>query len=846
MRLIVSTSLMPFLGIIMCLSCLKAQPQVWADPDTLMAETGMYDLVINEIMFDPSPVVGLPQAEYLELFNRGLNAVNLDRWKINDALIPDISILPGQYLILCRKADIQSFLPFGLVAGIANWDVLNNAGEMVLLTDQDNNIADAFYYSPAIISDPDKRMGGWSIELVNPRLTCKGKYNWNVSSDPSGGTPGKENSNFRETPDTIAPTITGMQLVNQDTLAFVFSEPLDYRSALKPSHLLFNPRLQISSLLTNTPDHDRMMIILADPVNPGIPYEVYITGFTDCSGNPMPDTSLVWGSGKKPLFNDLLITELMVDEDPTAGLPQSEYIEIYNNTSSLIEFNGSELITDKNTIVFDPFLLFPHTYYLLCPLSKTGMFYGIKNLIGMKPFPGLLNDGQTMALFNPEGSLIFSIEYSKKWYHDLEKSEGGYSLEMIDLRNPCGEAGNWRASSHPLGGTPAEKNGVSDDNPDKRRPEIDRVIAGEPDMIKVFFSEKLHPCSAADIHIGLTGGIGVKDLFFNPFRYDELTIIPDRKLVAHQPYEIAISDVKDCVGNRILPDANSLPFQLPSEADSGDIVINEIMFNPRPGGVDWVEIYNRSSKFLQFSGYKLGNRNDIGQITMYTISQDLILLNPHSWTVITRDADKLIADFPQSDRKKIIGIQKMPALPDQFGNIMLLDSESNVFDEVSYSSSYHNPVIRNDEGVTLERISPDLPSNNPGTWRSASAISGYGTPTSRNSNTLSSEKENHFISLTPAIITPDGDGLRDELIIDYTMPKPGYAGNIFIYNALGQQVYILLKNRTLGVNGQIKWDGRDQAGQPVSTGYFIVYMEIYNTEGEYFTFKEKCAVSYAD
>jgi len=64
------------------------------------------DVVINEIMFEP--ISGDPDDEYLELFNRSTNTVNLAGWRLRDGISFDFpsgtSLAPGGYLVLARNA----------------------------------------------------------------------------------------------------------------------------------------------------------------------------------------------------------------------------------------------------------------------------------------------------------------------------------------------------------------------------------------------------------------------------------------------------------------------------------------------------------------------------------------------------------------------------------------------------------------------------------------------------------------------------------------------------------------------------------------------------------------------
>ena len=71
------------------------------------------DVVITEIMADPVPEVDLPPEEYVEIYNRSRNILNLENWKFTsgdqNSFFPRIEIYPGEYLILCSLSDTTLF-----------------------------------------------------------------------------------------------------------------------------------------------------------------------------------------------------------------------------------------------------------------------------------------------------------------------------------------------------------------------------------------------------------------------------------------------------------------------------------------------------------------------------------------------------------------------------------------------------------------------------------------------------------------------------------------------------------------------------------------------------------------
>ena len=86
-------------------------------------------------------------------------------------------------------------------------------------------------------------------------------------------------------------------------------------------------------------------------------------------------------------------------------------------------------------------------------------------------------------------ALIHGVEYSSDWYQDELKSNGGWSLEMIDTGFPFYDQANWKASVSKKGGTPGSVNSVSESNPDISFLGIQNVFPEDSSVIEVSFSE---------------------------------------------------------------------------------------------------------------------------------------------------------------------------------------------------------------------------------------------------------------------------------------------------------------------------------------------------------------------
>ncbi|MFM8485063.1 MAG: lamin tail domain-containing protein, partial [Bacteroidota bacterium] len=174
-----------------------------AIPPVIQAQTtAEFDVIINEIMADPTPPQGLPAVEWLELFNRSSDTVELSSLRLKDATgaffpLPAFSLPPGAFATLTANANVsqlQSAIS-GTVLGIpVSATFLNNDGDDLTLADSSGHVIDRISYSASWHTSTTKRDGGWSLERINPVLPCLCSSNWNSCNTIGGGTPGAPKS----------------------------------------------------------------------------------------------------------------------------------------------------------------------------------------------------------------------------------------------------------------------------------------------------------------------------------------------------------------------------------------------------------------------------------------------------------------------------------------------------------------------------------------------------------------------------------------------------------------------------------------------------------------------------
>ena len=342
-------------------------------------------------------------------------------------------------------------------------------------------------------------------------------------------------------------------------------------------------------------------------------------------------SSLQGLQAQAPARYAIVIDEILADPLPAIGLPPYEYIELKNVSNDSLNLYHWKITDGSNTAIISiNYWLQPDSFVVLCPSSAFNSFIAFGPTIGLSSFPSLNNEGDIVSLISPEGKLIHAINYQLNWFNNAVKSEGGWSLEIIDARNPCAGKSNWKASNDAKGGTPGRKNSIDAINPDQNSPAFVRAYVKDSTTIVAVFDEPLDSNEAIivnhyileDSHVSPFAAIVLPPLF------SEVELHFSNALSPGVIYRVIVSGIKDC-SNNIVGQLNRRPVGLPSEADSMDLVINEILFNPRDDGTDYVEFYSKSKKIIDVSEIYIANRNSSGQIgTPRKISEIPYLIFP--------------------------------------------------------------------------------------------------------------------------------------------------------------------------------------------------------------------------
>ncbi|MCA1764559.1 MAG: lamin tail domain-containing protein, partial [Flavobacteriales bacterium] len=506
------------------------------------------DIVFNEILADPSPAIALPDEEFIELYNPTGNYFSLEDFVLvnttTERTLPDFVLFPDSHVLICAISDTALYSPFGNVIGLPSFVALANSGDSLTLLNNQGAITDVVSYSDAWYGSSETSGGGYSLELVNPFAPCSGSENWTASNHPSGGTPGGQNSVFDDTPDTEPPAITEAAVLAPNRVQLRFSEAMDEQSVIDGTFVwsqdIENAEVSVGS------DQLTAELLLAGELKIGILYSLAVSGVSDCAGNEiLPGTTVEILFGEEPAPGDLLVSEIMADPTPAVGLPEAEYFELYNNSDKAIELLGCA-IEDK--VFAASKVLLPGNYLLCIDDALEEEFTGFSNYYRVSELGSTFftNGGREVNIFNPSGERVDYVNYDLSWYGDAEKADGGYSLERINLNEPCRGGDNWAASNNPIGGSPGDTNSIYSELPDTLPPVLISALVRDSATVELVFSEVIDELSAvlalvdiapeleiAAVNAILPLGTSMEVTFASPLAFDVI-------------YELGISEIADC------------------------------------------------------------------------------------------------------------------------------------------------------------------------------------------------------------------------------------------------------------------------------------------------------------
>lgn len=434
-------------------------------------------VVLSEIMFDPA--YSEQTDEFVEIVNLSDDPVDLSGWRIGDGIGDDalvdagegMTVLPGQHAVILDADYFDGSTTYdgaipedALVLSIdgttfGSGGLSNSQPEYVTLSDAIGRVIAQVLYSTG--NEP-----GHSDEKIDLAGSDDAE-NW-ADSERLHGTPGFRNSVALLDFDLAVGRITVEPVVldvgTQATLtAGIVNEG---KEAASDFRVTFFEDVDKDSV----PDAGEEIGVFEHDgiLESGDSTEVSTVWIVPAPGRLTIGVVIDFPEDERSENNlrlkeiavgfsagSLMINEIMYD--PPTGQP--EWVEIVNPGGDPVDLSGW-MVSDedgaKRTVITDQHaVLVPDDFIVVSEDSSVIDYYpGCEDVIIVRPFPNLNNDGDSVVLYDLSGKVIDAVGYRSGW--------GGekVSLERIHPSLASSDSSNWSSCVALEGGTPGRINSI--------------------------------------------------------------------------------------------------------------------------------------------------------------------------------------------------------------------------------------------------------------------------------------------------------------------------------------------------------------------------------------------------
>jgi len=640
--------------------------------------------------------------------------------------------------------------------------------------------------------------------------------------------------------DTEAPTLVELNVINPQVIELIFSEALDVNSVSTISNYSISNNSISNILFDSTNSPNKVILNLTEPLKSCFSTNLTVNNITDLIGNAILTINQEIDFFEKPQIGDVLINELLTN--PIAnGLDYIEFINVSSKSIQLQDLIIRNEFRDDEVIIESDVKLLPGEIVVFAEAS----FNIILNYappqnarIIEQKIPGFNNANGNASLISLDGgvrTIIDSYDYDDDQFDPSLDDNDGVSFERISCAESANTFSNWSSSLEGNNfGTPGYTNSIALANDGQM---VARIINKQE--IEVRFKDEVDPTSVVDFVNYNLSNASISDVFQDGVNPKIVVLFLQEELESGQLYTLNVGNIETSCGGILEEEIFNL--RLVESAEPGDLLLNEILFNPYKDQFDFVEIINVSEKFIRLDNINIlngesGNNEDI--------NSDLII-EPQQIVAITENADVVKDQYLPPAEANIIQAN-IPPFNDDSGNVTLRIFDGllyNDLDNFDYSDDFHFDLIRDTEGISLERISLISETNDPTNWFSSAEANLFATPGYENSARQNPNTNGDQVSLSYKTFSPDGDSDKDILFINYNLEKSGYLANVRIYDDHGRPQLTLANNSVLGTEGFLRWDGLNEEGQLLPIGMYIIQYEFFHTDGDIVEGKKVCILA---
>ncbi len=403
----------------------------------------IYDIVINEIMYNPPGELGLDDYyEYLELYNNENQAVDLSGWYFSSGIDytfdAGTTIGAGEYLVVARVPDTIAQY-YGISNLVGPYDgALNNSGENVELSDAGGNMVDEVNYNDAAPWPTEPDGNGPSLSLLDPALDNSLAENWAPSLE-NFGTPGIINFPAEPVLSVVYPN--GGEYFQQGETYDIAWNYLNFEGNIKIELVNLAGG---TTVLAPSVDVTQLEWSWTVPVSQptGDQYKIKISDADD--GDPNDESDEVFSIIEPVDIPFLVITEIMYNP-PETGNDSLEFIEIFNNDDVAVDLTDYQFAEGVD-FIFPSMTINPGEYLLIA-----GNAEAMNNTFGVSALQwtdgALNNGGEDIQLVDRYNNLVDMVDYSPELPWDTLADGYGPSLTFCDPNLDNNVPENWTIST---------------------------------------------------------------------------------------------------------------------------------------------------------------------------------------------------------------------------------------------------------------------------------------------------------------------------------------------------------------------------------------------------------------
>jgi hypothetical protein len=265
------------------------------------------------------------------------------------------------------------------------------------------------------------------------------------------------------------------------------------------------------------------------------------------------------------------------------------------------------------------------------------------------------------------------------------------------------------------------------------------------------------------------------------------------------------------VPNDYRPYNNRLPFIAPG-SEYPPVILSEFMATPSSGASEWVELKNVSDTVIDLHQWQLGD-----SIRFTTIDAPNLSINPGEYVVLAQDTIEFYQTYPIFTGK-LAEVSPWRELNNGSDSVRLVDQ----FGIPAYQFYYTEHF----DAHTWSRAEPG---EFEGRWGRSEDPGG--TPGEPNRVRFApSGSETLEFSITPRIISPDGNGIDDTALIVITS-SGARSYTLELYDSEGRKIRTF-EDGSVDLAENYVWRGDDDSGRRQPIGIYVLYFEAVGLESK--------------